>query len=88
MIARSQAERARHIAIAQKGYDRVQHIDYTPDPEVIRLYQTAHVLEVTGFVFFVFCIGFLVIAAVRHEPGWYLMAILLLFFDFVASMLL
>lgn len=81
--ARAVSRRALGI---QQAY--LQHAKYVPDAEAVRLRQAARVLNAVGLVFTFSCVAALVGAAIRHEPGWYSIPILLLFFDVVAMLLL
>jgi len=77
---------SRHALGIQQAY--MQHTKYVPDAEVVRLGQSARALNAVGLVFTFSCVTALVVAVIRHEPGWYSIPILLLFFDVMMMMLL
>ncbi|HTY87751.1 MAG TPA: hypothetical protein VMB80_09830 [Candidatus Acidoferrum sp.] len=77
---------SRHALGIQQAY--MQHTMYVPDAAVLRLRQTARDLNAVGLVFTFSCVAALAAAVIRHEPGWYSIPILLLFFDVMTQMLL
>ena len=81
--ARASSHRALGI---QQAY--MQHTKYVADAEVARLGQSARVLNAVGLVFTFSCVAAFVAAVIRHEPGWYSIPTLLLFFDVMTMMLL
>lgn len=86
--ARGVFDRASKIKVAQIHAAIIQQVSYTPDPEAAHLSQAGHILNGAGLTLVAFSIVFLSVASIRRESGWYLMAILLLFFDFMAYLTL
>ena len=82
-ITQAQRRRAENVAAAYE-----QHTQVTPDPVVAHLRDSGHSLNTVGLVFTFSCFVCLVVAAVRHEPGWYSIPIMLLFFDVTTMLLL
>lgn len=87
-VARGFLEEAMHRK-AERISDSVRlHAPYVADPLAIQASHMWNVLTATGVVLTVLSVICMAIAAVRHEPGWYLILLLLLVFDIGLPMLL
>jgi hypothetical protein len=89
-LVQSSFHKAREIAAyaQQKSASGQQNIHFAPSAETIRLEKTGEVLTVVGLIFTFSGVAFLVTAAIRHEPGWYLILTGLFFLDIMVVMLL
>jgi len=65
-----------------------QQTIYTPDSRAVQSSRNYNILTVVGVGLTALSLICMVTALVRGEKGWYLILILLLFFDIVAPMLL
>ena len=65
-----------------------QQIAYAPDPQALQSSRNYHLLTTVGVALTALALVCMVVAWMRREPGWYLLLILLLFFDIMAAMLL
>jgi len=82
-ITQAQRRRAENVRAAYE-----QHTKAASDPVVTHLRDSGHSLNTVGLVFTFSCFVCLVVAAARHEPGWYSIPIMLLFFDVTMMLLL
>jgi hypothetical protein len=64
------------------------HMKYGGDAEAVALAHIGNVLSVVGLVLTLFGVGFMVIAKVRHDKGWYLILAGLFIADLLVLMLL
>ncbi len=87
-VARGFLEDAMHRKAARIEQAQKQQIAYMPDLQAARSSRSYIVLTIVGVVLTVLSVTCMVTALVRHERGWYLILILLLFFDIAAPMLL
>jgi hypothetical protein len=65
-----------------------QHIDYTPDPEAVRLDTSGRALNKVGLLFTFSSLACVIVAIIRRESGWYSIPIMLLLADVTVQMLL
>ena len=87
-VARGFLEEAMHRK-AERISDAVKmHAPYVADPLAVRASHLWNSLTVTGVVLTVLSVICMGIAAARHEPGWYLILMLILVFDIGTPMLL
>ena len=87
-VARSFLEDYMHRTAARLAQTQKQQIVYTPDPQALQSSRNYNALTCVGVVLTVLSVVCMVTAMLRHERGWYLILILILFFDVVAPMLL
>ena len=87
-VARGFLKEAMYRKAASISQAVKQHTPYVADPLAVRTSQRWNVLTGTGVVLTVLSVIFMATAAIRHEPGWYLILLLLLVFDIVMPMLL
>lgn len=86
--ARSFLMDAMHRKAARLRQAQKEQTAYTPDPQAVQSGRSYKILTNAGVVLTALSLICMVTAFVRHEKGWYLILILLLFFDLVAPMLL
>ena len=86
--ARSFLDEAMHLKTAGLSRAAREHTTYVADPLATRASHLWNVLTVTGVVLTVLSVVCMATAAVRHEPGWYLILLLLLVFDIGLPLLL
>lgn len=65
-----------------------EHATYVADPLAVRATQAWNLLTAIGVVLTVLSVIGMATAAIRREPGWYLILLLLLVFDIGMPMLL
>jgi uncharacterized membrane protein len=87
-VARSYLEDSMHRKAARFAQVQKQQIAYTPDPQALQSSKSYNTLTLIGVAFTVLSVVFMVTAMFRHERGWYLILILILFFDVGIAMLL
>jgi multisubunit Na+/H+ antiporter MnhG subunit len=87
-VARHFLEDSMHRKAARIAQAQRQQAAYTPDLQALQSSRRYDILTTVGVVFTALSVVCMVTAMVRHEKGWYLILILLLFFDVVAPMLL
>jgi hypothetical protein len=87
-VARDYVEKAMHWKAERLELAQKEHIAYTPDLRGRQLSKSADVLTVIGCVITVLSFVCMITALARHESGWYLILILILFFDLTMPMLL
>ena len=87
-VARGFLDDAMHRKAARIEQAQKQQIAYTPDLQAVQSSRSYSVFTIVGVVLTVLSLVCMVTALVRHERGWYLILILLLFFDIMAPMLL
>lgn len=87
-VARGFLEEAMHRKAARISQAVKQQAPYTADPLAIQASHTWNVLTITGVTLTVLSVVCMAVAAVRREPGWYLILLLLLVFDIGMPMLL
>src|ERR1051326_8392239 len=87
-IARKFLQESMHMKAARLTEAAKQHTPYVADPAAARASHVWNVLTTTGVVFAVVSAVCMAVAVIRHEPGWYLILILLLVFDIGLPMLL
>ena len=87
-VARGFLEDALHRQAARIAQVQKQQIAYTPDLQAFQSSRTYNFLTVVGVVLTVMSMLCMVTAWVRHEKGWYLLLIFLLFLNFMVPMLL
>ncbi len=87
-VARSFLEDYMHRTASRLAQTQKQQIAYTPDPQALKSSRDYSALTRIGVVLTVLSVVCMVTAMFRHERGWYLILILVLFFDVVAPMLL
>jgi len=87
-VARGFLEDAMHRKAARIAQAQRQQTAYTPDSQALQSSRRYDILTTVGVVLTALSVVCMVTAMVRHEKGWYLILILLLFFDVVAPMLL
>jgi predicted lipid-binding transport protein (Tim44 family) len=88
IAARSFLEDAMHRHAARIAQALKQQTAYTPDSQALQSSRRYNILTTVGVVLTALSAVCMVTARVRHEKGWYLILILILFFDVVAPMLL
>jgi len=74
--------------VRQKMASGHQDAPFKPSAEIINLEKTGEILTVVGLVFTLMGVVFLVVAAIRHEHGWYLILTGLFLVDVLVVMLL
>lgn len=79
---------AMHRKAARLDQAAKQQTAYTPDPQALQSSRSYNILTVVGVVLTALSLMCMVTALVRHEKGWYLILILLLFFNIMAPMIL
>lgn len=77
---------SRHAHAAQRAQE--QHISYVRDAETIRLQSTGEALSEMGSVFSVGCLACMITAAVRKEPGFYSIPLMLFLFSVLWQLIL
>lgn len=87
-VARGFLEDSIHRKVAGIVQAQKQQAAYKPDLQAVQSSRNYRVLTIVGVVLTVLAVACMVTALVRHERGWYLILILLLFFDILAPMLL
>ena len=87
-VARGLLEDAMHRKAAGIAQAQKQQTAYTPDAQALQSSRRYNILTAVGVVLTALSVVCMVTAIVRHEKGWYLILILLLFFDVAAPMLL
>ena len=87
-VARGFLEDAMHRKAARISQAARQQTPYAADPLGVQATHAWNVLTVTGVVLTVLSVACMAIAVIRHEPGWYLILLLLLVFDIGMPMLL
>ena len=87
-VARSFLEDSMHRKAARIAQTQKQQIAYTPDPQALQSSKNYSTLTCIGVALTVLSVLGMFTAMFRHERGWYLILILILFFDVVAPMLL
>jgi hypothetical protein len=86
--ARDQIELYYHLKVARLAAYAAQRTYRAPGPEEVESGRNISVFNIVSLVFAVISIGFIVTASVRHEPGWYLIPIMILLFAAMTAMLL
>lgn len=87
-VARGFLDEAMHRKAARISQAVNEHAAYVADPLAVQASHTWNVLTATGVVLTVLSVICMATAAIRHEPGWYLILLLLLVFDIGIPMLL
>jgi multisubunit Na+/H+ antiporter MnhG subunit len=87
-VARGFLKNAMHRKAGRIMQAQRQHTTYQPDPQALQSSMHYKTLTIVGVVLTVLSVGCMVTAMRRQEKGWYLILILLLFFDVLAPMLL
>jgi len=87
-VARGFLENYMHRQAARIEQAQKQQAAYTPDSKALQSSRSYNILTTVGVVLTASSLVCMVTALVRHEKGWYLILILLLFFDLVMPMLL
>jgi hypothetical protein len=87
-VARSFLEVAMHRKAASISQAVKQHTPYVADPLAVQASHMWNVLTVIGVVLTVLSVMCMATAAIRHEPGWYLILLLVLVFDIGIPMIL
>jgi len=87
-VARSYLEDSMHRKAARFAQIQIQHIAYTPDPQALQSIGKYKVLTCIGAALTVLAVVCMVTSMFRHERGWYLILILIFFFDIGIAMLL
>jgi hypothetical protein len=87
-VARTYLDDYMHRAAARFAEVQKLHLDYTPDPQAVQSGKIFNALTGAGIALTALSAMLMIIARFRHERGWYLILLLLLFFDVVAVMLL
>ena len=87
-VARGFLEEAMHRKAASISQAVKQHAPYGADPLAVQASHMWMVLSGIGVVLTVLSVICMTTAAIRHEPGWYLILLLLLVFDIGMPMLL
>jgi len=77
-----------HRKAARFAQVQKQQVAYTPDPQALQSSKNYSTLTFIGVALTVLSAVFMVTAMFRHERGWYLILILILFFDVGIAMLL
>jgi hypothetical protein len=87
-VARGFLEEAMHRKAAGISQAVNQHTHYVADPVTVQASHMWNILTATGVVLTVLSVICMAAAAMRHEPGWYLILLLLLMLDIGMPMLL
>src|SRR5215469_9248998 len=87
-VARGFLEEAIHRRAARVTEVSKQHTAYVPDPLATQASHKWNVLTGIGIALTALSVICMVTALARHEPGWYLILLLLLFSACVLPMLL
>lgn len=87
-IARGFLEESMHRKAGRSSQMVKQQAPYTGDPVAVHLSHTYNVLTTIGIALTGLSVVCMVTALVRHEPGWYLILVMLQVFGIVAAMLL
>jgi hypothetical protein len=87
-VARGFLEEAMHRKAARISQAVKQQTPYVADPLATQASQVWNVLTATGVALTVLSVICMATAVIRHEPGWYLILLLLLIFDIGIPMLL
>jgi uncharacterized membrane protein YhaH (DUF805 family) len=87
-VARGFLDEAMHRNAARISQAVKQQAPYVADPLAVQASHMWNVLTGTGILLTVLSVISLATAAFRHEPGWYLILLLLLVFDIGIPMLL
>ena len=87
-VARSFLEEAMHRKAVRISQAAKQQTPYIADPLATQASHMWNVLTATGVVLTVLSVICMATAVIRHEPGWYLILLLLLVFDIGIPMLL
>jgi ABC-type Fe3+ transport system permease subunit len=88
LVARGFLVDAMHRKGERLEWVQKQHIAYTPDPQALRSSRSYNILTTVGVLITALSLVCMGTAMVRRENGWYLILILLLFFDVALPMLL
>jgi hypothetical protein len=87
-VARGFLDEATHRKVLGIAQAMEQHTHYTADPLATRASHLWNVLTAVGFVLTVFSVICMAVASIRHEPGSYIILLLLLLFAIGTPMLL
>jgi hypothetical protein len=87
-VARSFLMDAMHREAANMTQAQKLHTAYTPDPQAVQWGRYYNILTIVGVALTALSLLSAVTALIRRERGWYLILILLWFFDFGLPMLL
>jgi hypothetical protein len=87
-VARGFLEEATHRKAARISLTVKQHMPYVADPLAVQASHAWSFLTVTGVVLTVLSVIWMAAAAIRREPGWYLLLLLLLVLNIGMPMLL
>jgi hypothetical protein len=87
-VARGFLEDAMHRTAAAIAAARSERTVYRPDIRALQSSRVYNTLTIVGVVLTSFSVVCMVTALLRREPGYYLILILLLFFDIAVPMLL
>jgi hypothetical protein len=87
-VARGFLKNAAHHKAARIMQAQRQNTAYQPDPQGLQSSMHYKTLTIVGVVLTALSVGCMITAMRRQEKGWYLILILLLFFDVLAPMLL
>jgi hypothetical protein len=87
-VARGFLEEAMHREAARISQAVKEQAPYVADPLAVQASHAWNVLTVSGVVLTVLSVACMATAAIRQEPGWHLILLLLLAFDIGLPMLL
>jgi hypothetical protein len=87
-VARDKILSAAHLKAERISAAQKQQIAYTPDLAAVSLSRSGHTLNKTGLVFTFLSFACMIVAAIRHESGWYSVPTMLLLADVLVMMLL
>ena len=82
-LARGMRRNAARLEQMQK-----EHSAYIPDLQATLAIKNYNLLTTVGIVLTALSLVCMIAALIRHEPGWYLILILLLLFDVLAPLFL
>jgi hypothetical protein len=87
-VARGFLTESMHRRAAGLRQAAKQQVAYSPDAKTVQATRNWHAITAVGITLTSLSVVSMITALIRHEPGWYLILTLILFFAVMTPMLL